>query len=245
MWWRKHAPARYVLLSDTHAPATNLRAFEAALDFIDWSQPERIFHLGDNFDTYWLMSYAKMISSSRREAMVETELEMGAMIWRELAKRSKQPAVVMLGNHEDRWATTMAKYRDLSAYCESPYDRIADEIENLELLDRAEIRVPNPPFPDFWARRGDRSSSVAAGAARGDAVKGFISSIQGHGHGHGFTWLSGEIFAIEAGHLIDLDHEIMAYDPRNAMRTNKAHTGIVWVDVDGVPHTESLERMAA
>lgn len=164
-------------MSDTHAPHVDRRAWSTLLEFVAYFKPQRIVHLGDNFDMYQV---SRFDTDPKRVLKFQEDISAGIELLTDLrAAAPKAEFHLVEGNHERRWLKYLWSNPKICSL-----DVLRPEV--IFGLGALDIRWwPEESVLDingFVCTHGTRVSKHAGMSAKAELEKWGTSGISGHTH---------------------------------------------------------------
>lgn len=203
---------KIIAMGDLHFPLTDMEAFHAVLDYIEYEKPVKVILMGDVLD---LPQPSRWSAGTREEfagGVVRDAVLARKRLIEPLRKVFKGPIEALEGNHDLR----AQKYL-VDRVPALPETGEAWSYKNLLQMDAYDIRL-KPPWEVEQGltfihghEGGVRLNQVAGMTALNAAKKTHSSLIMGHTHrlaaipttvGHGP--LAHTVWGVETGHLIDV-----------------------------------------
>lgn len=201
---------RFVAIPDTHGYLIDWKAAEAALAFVRWYRPVRIFLLGDHVDFASISRFDKPPSDvARMGEDVEAWLKFGKKL-RESAPDAR--ISYRKGNHEARFARWLWKHQDMAAFMKWKGMDLPNVLELGELGIEWVESGAETPTPALVIKHGHTVRQRSGYSATGELERNGISGISGHTHRLGQVYKrsrAGMLTWVEAGCLCQYDPDYM------------------------------------
>jgi predicted phosphodiesterase len=208
-----------LLWPDTHVPYHHRKAVRNLIKFAGDTQPDKIVFLGDFLD---MKSPARWSRGMAEEytASLQKEMTSGRKILESLREVYHGQITYLLGNHEDRLTTYLAK----SAPALSDVEAL--QFATLMDFDELGISLVEQPYPltrDWLAVHGDKLGQHGGLSAMKMVERFDRSVVQGHSHRMGLVTKTvgygdnvRNLVGLEAGHLSDINQaEYIKYASAN------------------------------
>lgn len=201
---------RFVCLPDSHGYLIDWQAAEAALAFVRYYRPVRIFLLGDHVD---FASISRFDKSPSDIARMGEDLEACSKFLR-LVRESAPDARISYrkGNHEARFARFLWKHQEIAALLN------AKGMDLPNLLGLGELNIEwvdsgtEEATPALIVKHGHVVRARSGYTASGELDRNGISGISGHTHRLGQVYKrsrAGMLTWVESGCLCQYDPDYM------------------------------------
>lgn len=222
----KRSRAKAVVIGDLHFPFHHEAALEWALERAAEAEPEAVVQVGDLFDYFSQSRFPRNRSVMTAAEEMERGREAAVQFWAAVQKRMPKAACYQLyGNHDERpLKRILESLPDLMPLV-APSLRGLHEFDGVTTLPDAktELVLGGVVYQHGWrSRLGEHASHNGR------------PTVHGHTH-HGGTWFRndgrGSLWELDAGCLVDLEHE--AFDYRIQKKLYGVTVGIGLIDGDG------------
>ncbi|NBR00079.1 MAG: metallophosphatase family protein [Actinobacteria bacterium] len=201
---------RFVCLPDSHGYLADPEAIAAALAFVRFYKPVRIFCLGDHVDFASISRFDKPPSDIAR---IGEDLEACTAFMTEVRKSAPDARIHYLkGNHEARFARFLWKHQEVAALFSAQGMDLPNLLKlgdlNIEWEESGALEVT----PALIVKHGHVVRQRSGYTATGELERNGISGISGHTHRLGQVYKrsrAGVMTWVESGCLCKYDPDYM------------------------------------
>lgn len=228
-----------LFVPDTHGAFVDRKRFKEVVRFAKAEEPRVIVHLGDLFDLWLLSRFPKrelklMTRKTVREEYKSVQWQLDSL-WPYC-----EEAVMIPGNHCERWAARVTEVPYMDAYLAESYGEPNPlfhfiEAQGWKVARDCKVDLPGGAVAIHGGPTGGSGGMNALNVARKRAQP----VVCGHSHKLGLC-VSQNYWGLECGHLIDISSPAFAYHGMLKVRASDWAPGFGWLDDKGRPHLESL-----